>query len=55
MKAYEAVQNYNILIKDLVEYLKHSMHTRGEGSFKRNFCCWKNPLTSLVVKILYLK
>ncbi|MCI6031779.1 DUF5724 domain-containing protein [Fusobacterium varium] len=50
MKAYEAVQNYNILIKDLVEYLKHSMHTRGELVPSEIFAAGKNPLTSLVVK-----
>lgn len=50
MKAYEAVRNYNVLIKDLIEYLNSAMNTRKDLIHSEIFSLGKNPLTSLVTK-----
>lgn len=50
MEAYETVRNYNILIKDLIEYLKFCMNTRIELINNEIFLAGKNPLTSLITK-----
>lgn len=50
MKAYEAVRNYNVLIKDLIEYLKYAMNTRKELIHSEIFSLGKNPLTSFITK-----
>lgn len=50
MKAYEAVRNYNILIKDLIEHLKFCMNTRSEMLHTEISLASKNPLTSLIIK-----
>ena len=51
MKAYEAVRNYNVLIKDLIEYLKYAMNTRKELIHSEIFSLGKNPLTSFITKV----
>lgn len=50
MNAYEIIYNYNILIKDLIEYLKFCMHTRAELVHSEIFSVGKNPLTALIIK-----
>lgn len=50
MKAYEAVRNYNVLIKDLIEYLKYAMNMRKELIHSEIFSLGKNPLTSFITK-----
>lgn len=50
MKAYEAVRNYNILIKDLIEYLKFCLSTRSELINNEIFSAGKNPLIFLIIK-----